>query len=166
MTNLLNNFLCHDPIILEAEDDLFPGIDSSVLGEIPPKDKEPTLRSLRAQYEKLRDIADGQTEYFNRIMDHLEDNNAYIAIPFSGRLKPDEIPYREFDWYGNYSQHLMDKYAVSKNSPLFNNIEEYISKLNTHRDRIGVFSGKALRTKLKIEALQKTKRKARRKAKK
>lgn len=153
MTNLLNNFLCHDPIILEAEDDLFPGLDSSTLGSKKEEVDTDNLTSMRAEVERLVDLQHGFFRAYTRLWDHFEKNDA---------LQPhgtdrDEIDYLDFDWLDKYESvsDELSYYGINKTSPLLKDIEKHVRTMDSHRKRQRHYSDKAAELQTKVAELEK-----------
>ena len=149
----IHNLLYHTNIILESEDDLFPGIGSSAFKELTPKDQRPVpgedLESLRLQYNNLSDHQHIHSTQYSHLQQFLEDNDAFISTLYS-TAKTGDVPYHSFDWLSKYEevQRYLDSVSINKSSPLFKNIESKIRNLNNIQKRIKSFDDE-------MEALQK-----------
>ena len=149
-----HNILSHKPFVLEAEDDLFPGLDSSVLGS---KKKEVdtdglTKRQLEVEVERLNNLQKDFFRAYTRLWDHFEENDALQAHGSD----PNETPYLYFDWLDKYEsvKDELSYYGINKNSPLFSNIEKHVRALDDYRKRQMYYSGKAADLQTKIAELE------------
>ena len=144
-------------IVLEAEDDLFPGIDSSAFDETKPKnDKRSEIAKLRAELKHERSVVDTYEDQFQKLYRFLEDNDA-IVEPAYDPVDPDEVPYEDFEWYGKYRHaSSITGYgnAISRSSPIFNNIEKYIRTFHNNALRKFVHQNKEAAIVKKISYLK------------
>ena len=161
-----HNLFYRARIILEAEDDLFPGIGSSDLDELTPRDQRPVpgedMESLQDTYNELDELQHIHILRYQRLEQYLEDNDALNDIIYSP-LQADNIPYESFAWlskYENVQRFLDSNYSVSKHSPLFKNIEKQIRNLNGIQIRIDDFRDKEREVIKKINKIQNAERKA------
>ena len=155
----IHNIINRASVILETEDDLFPGLDSSAFDELTPRDQRPDPRddldSLMKHQLEIADRGDVHLDQYNLLMQYLEDNNALNPIIRSLKKNGDE-PYYNFDWLSKYNriERKLEAYTINKSSPLFNTIESKIRSLNNIQLRMDDFDKKLLTIAKEIEHLQ------------
>ena len=162
----IHNLLCCANIVLEANDDLFPGLSSSVFDKKPKDKEQEDMKSLEAQQEKLQEFMSVYRYHYDRMTDYLERNDAFIQVPWNTSPGPTEVSYDTFDWFDKYSNVTsgLGNFAISKTSPLFKDFESYIHQLDKHQGRIRFFLSKLQKVRDKIENLTKKENKSRRTA--
>ena len=129
-----HNLFYHANIILEAEDDLFPGIGADAFDNKIKEVDQDDHDELFKEFQKLKNRATVFFRLSHKITEFLMRNYAMIYdAPQSDRL----VYYKDFDWFYKYEkdQPTLASYSISKTSPLFDDIERYIRDINKYKLR-------------------------------
>ena len=139
-----HNLFYHASIVLEAEDDLFPGIDSSAFDEHDKQKKQAPkkhatefdeLDSLNDQAEYYTDLAVYHQKEKKHIIAFLQNNNAF---EFSKSV-PQDIDYRDVSWLKNkypLAYHEAHGFFASSSSPILGELQKHFAKLNRVLERV------------------------------
>ena len=139
-------------VILETEDDMFPGIGASAFDRPKSKEVDQTDHdALFQEYTKLRKHAETFFQMSQKMEEYLRDNDAMIR----STNKPDLVIYNTFGWLYTYKEEhqSLAAYAISKNSPLFNDIEKYIRDLDSYSTRFRHFAYEAEKIQVRMRTL-------------
>ena len=150
----IHNIIKRTNIVMESEDDMFPGIDASAFDDIkqtsPNSDefRDAELSSqldklyrLKRHTEKLQSLVWIYDKKKDAAFKHLYNKDAYVFSPNNKkRLGPPIVQYADFKWLKD-SGMLVDlrNHGIDKNSPLFKTIEKEIRKLGNIKHRLSYF---------------------------
>lgn len=128
-------------IVLEAEDDLFPGLDSSVFDDAlsDGNEEKDGIKRVRNLEDTLYNLYQLDKENIDKVEDHLTNNNALINMRRTDKPPgPNVVPYTSFDWFDKYPnvRVRVGSRGIDKSSPIFNTVEGDIRTLNTHMRRL------------------------------
>ena len=137
-----HNLFYHASIILESEDDLFPGIDSSAFDEHDKQKKrehfKPTANAeldwIDKQVEKYTDINWRSFREAERIELFLENNQALEERMTSSR----DIEYKTLEWLRTKypeAYERLDEYFAMASSPILDDLPKYMARLNWALER-------------------------------
>ncbi len=130
----------------ENDDDMFPGVGSSVFNDVKAKDQpeiDPDdttwMEKQMKKYMTLEDI------YYTKrwqILKDMGDNAALNTYP-PGSDDPNVVMYKTFDWFDKYSDVGIKHYhGIEKSSPYFKDIENTARVLDKYSKRMKFFTNK------------------------
>lgn len=122
--------------LLETDEDMFPGLTSSVFDDMRKKDQnQPDPDDLEVVKRKDKILSDRLALYnkrYNDLWNQLDKHNA-LNVPSGLGMSagPNEVMYTDFPWFDKYPalRYRLKNYAISKKSPWFNNIEDKVAQL-------------------------------------
>lgn len=150
--------------LLETNEDLFPGIASSVFDDVRAKDQtQPDSKDINDLKQKRSVLNDRINAYIQKISWIKKQLAAHDALT-APSVRPDEVPYTAFPWLDNYSdaKYELSHVSINKKSPWFDNIEDKVAQLdNTVKQKENLYAKKYKITD-QIKEIEASQRKTRR----
>ena len=157
--------LNHTKIIVESEDDLFPGLDASVLSSRSEEEKSAQqydLDWLKAQQERLSRMWNINQDQIIKQQAYFEENDAFIYIK---DVPPgmQTVKYEDFDWLKKYpmAEEYLENSVISKASPMLKDIEKYVRAFSHYLERTEAVYQKMHHIRMKLRAVEKREKKKR-----
>jgi hypothetical protein len=135
----------------ENDDDMFPGVASSVFDEVPDDQSEKDTNDIdwmNNQIDKFMSVEQVYKRKREKLLDDMEKNGAkvYIGTAGTGRnAGPNIIPYSSFDWFDSDMLQLAglsNFHGIEKSSPYLKDIENTIRLVRKYYKREVVFRKK------------------------
>jgi hypothetical protein len=141
----------------ENDDDMFPGVASSVFDDTKAKDQQPlsvpSLSKKVAMFWKMVEMYEKQRE---QLLKKLFDDNGLRHVGKGNEPAPHEILYSSFDWFdevaGNGIYGISGSNAIDKSSPALKDVKKTVAaakrltdKEDMYREKIDAIEKKIVR---------------------
>jgi hypothetical protein len=126
--------------LLENDDDMFPGVSSSVFDDAKAKDQPEhdmnDVNWVNSQVTKYSKAIRAYEDKRNIILNDMEENGAREYIGHGNYPPATDILYSEFDWFSNYYVLGLSNYhSIKKTSPYLKDIENTVRILDGYYKR-------------------------------